>query len=177
MAFITVPQLLDYYDIRVIQQYASDSGTPITANDLPSNTKLLEILGAASEVIAAAALVGARYSPTQLQDLSESTTTGYLLRRLTADIAMAMIVGRRVRGVTEVDKVVPARAWAEQQLDLLRTGTHLFPGTEDLTAPAGLPSQADMMSPNNPNRINTFTVTANRVFPFSCFRRPNGNCC
>lgn len=168
--------MLEVYDDRVLRQYLSDSGTPVVGS-LTTNANLLAALGMASEVVASAALVGARYSTTQLQELADSTTVGFLLRRITADLAMAMIVGRRVRAASDIDKLCPNRAWAEQQLDLLRTGTHLFPGTEDLTAPAGLPSQANMMGINNPNRINTFTVTANRVFPFSCQRQPTGNCC
>ncbi len=103
----------------------------------------------ASEVVAAAALVGERYSPQQLDALAVSTTSGFLLRRIVSDIAMAFIMARRVRAASDLDKITPLKAWAEQQLDLLRTGTHLFPGTEAITAPAGVPSQGSLNGPNN----------------------------
>lgn len=176
MSYITPAQFLRLYDGRNLRDNLSDTGSPVVGS-LDNNDNLLDALAMASEVVAAAALVGERYSTTDLDNLAASTTVGFLLRRITADIAFAMIVARRGRSAADVDRLAPARAWAEQQLDLLRTGTHLFPGTEDTTAPAGLPSQGDLDA--NLNRYNKLTAQARRVFPFSCNRQPrqNGNCC
>lgn len=179
MAFLTVAQFARLYDGRVLRENLSDSGSPIASGDLATNDNLLDILNMASEMISAAALVGKRYTPAQLAALAASNDSGYLLRRLTADLAFALVLARRGRAAADLDRLAPSRAWALQQLDLLRTGTHLFPGIDSGDHPeAGLPSQANLNATTQTNRITTFTAKAGRLFPWSCDRQlpPGGDC-
>jgi hypothetical protein len=171
VAYITVAQFLRLYDSRRVAQLLSDSGIPVVSGDLATNENLIDILAIASEQIAAAVIVGKRYTLQQLEDLAENEDYGFLLRRLVADLAWAGIVSRRGTGATELQRLCPSLNWCEQQLDMLRLGQHIFPGIEDADHPAaGLPSSANINATSNPNRVSKFTDKASRLFPFDCNR-------
>lgn len=177
MAYITVTQFLRLYDNRRVSQLLSDTGTAVASGDLATNNTLLDILEMASEQVAAAALVGERYTTLELSNLSLSSTAGYLLRRLVADLAYTQIIARRGMGAAELDRLCPAKKWCEEQLEMLRNGMHIFPGIDDTHAEAGLPAISDINSLSNPHRVDKFTDKANRLFPFDCNRFPTETDC
>lgn len=177
MAYITAAQFVRVYDSRKIVQELSDSGSPVLEADLDTNANLADILGMASEMVASAALVGKRYTVAQLAALAASSDSGFLLRKLVADLAFAILVGRRGRSAADVDRLCPAHRQALLSLEQLRNGERLFPGiTDGQHAEAGLPGSTDTQSPTNPNRLITFTTKASRLFPFDCRRQLSGNC-
>jgi hypothetical protein len=181
VAYCTAAYFIRNYDNRQLQQNLSDTGTPVSADDLTTNTTLLQLLEEASEMIAAAVEVGKRYTPAQLTALAALESGGYLLKRLTGDLAYGLLMSRRGRAAADVQRLAPMYGYALQTLEQLRTGAHLFPGVPDGTHPeAGLPDVADLNSSTQTARITTFTSTARRMFPFSCDRQPNprnDNCC
>jgi hypothetical protein len=172
MAYITAAQFTRLYDSRRVCQLLADTGTPVAAADLAADETLADLLAVASEQIAAAALVGKRYSVDQLAALAASTTTGFLLRKLTADLAYASLVARRGQGAADLDRLCPAYADALRQLEALRLGATLFPGIpNDTHGDAGLPQTVDLDSPTNTHRITKLTTRAGRLFPSDCDRR------
>lgn len=179
MAYITPSQFLKAYDSRRIRELLSDTGTPVADADVNSNTNLAQILAEASEEVAAAALVGKRYTTSQLESLAASSTTGFMLRRLVADLAVALVVSRRGAAAADIERLCPRHREALRQLEMLRTGAELFPFISDDHAEAGLPATVDLNAQTNTNRITTFTARAARAFPFDCRRtvNPNDNCC
>lgn len=142
-SFLTPDQFILRYDARVIRQRLSDTGTPVT--DLTSNETLLSILGEATEMILSAALQGEEYSEADLQELADSTTAGFLVRRLTADLAMGLLTARRCTSADELNKMCPQWQFANAQLQQIRDGFYLFPRLDgEPNANAGLPRTADL---------------------------------
>lgn len=176
MAYCTVAQFTANYDSRRVCSLLSDSGSPVTVNDLDTNAVLIQLLEEASEEVAAAALVGKRYTTAQLTALGSSTTSGFLLRRLVSDITFALVVSRRGQGAADIERLCPRHREALRQLDLLRSGIEIFPGIDDTHAEAGLPASVNLLSTTNPNRRDTLTTQARRLFPPSCDRVPTGRC-
>jgi hypothetical protein len=170
MAYSTPDQFLLYYDVRRVSQLLSDSGTPVGLVDVPTNAVLLELLSAASEMVAAAALVGKRYTTANLETLADSASAGFLLRKLVIDIAFALLVIRRGQGAADVDRLCPAYSEAQRLLEQLRLGYTLFPGLDDPHAEAGLPAVANLQGSTQTNRITKLTAKAHRIFPFHCDR-------
>jgi hypothetical protein len=171
VALITAAQFLNFYDKRRINQYLSDSGSPLGSGEITDDENLAVILGAASEEVLSAVLVGERYTTDQLEALSLEEETGFLLRRLVADLAYTIIVSRRGQGAADIERLCPRHAEAQKQLDQLRSGWAIFPGIDELLyAEAGQPAIVDTDSINNANRITKLTAKANRMFPFDCRR-------
>jgi len=172
MAYLTAAQFLRKYDERRVRQLLSDSGSP-TAGDLATDDNLSDLLSMASEMIAAAVLVGKRYTLDQLTELATSTSYGFLLRQLTADLAYGLLVARRGTSAADLTRLAPTYALALQQLEMLRNGHCLFPGlSNDQHPDADLPAFTDAKDANNPNRQTFFTDTSYRLFPFSQRRDP-----
>lgn len=179
MAYATPDQFLLYYDVRRVSQLLSDTGTPVSLSDVSSNAVLIELLAAASEMVAAAAFVGKRYTTTDLDNLSVSATAGFLLRKIVIDLTFALLVTRRGQGAADLERLCPAHAEALRLLEQLRQGYTLFPGIDDTHADAGLPSTANLDSNIQLFKFTKFTAKANRLFPFSCDRMQNrdSDCC
>lgn len=108
-------------DLRDLGDLVSDNEIQVGEVALNNNKKLLAALNDASGEIDAALLVGGRYTPEELKNL-----TGYAvfhLIRITCDIAIARILGRRPRDVEQIKARVEM---AEAHLESLRTGANVF---------------------------------------------------
>jgi phage gp36-like protein len=123
-----VDDFLARYDSRAIGQYVADNGVLVSPADLQTNTNLLAILTDASAMLEAAALVGGRYRPADLNNLISSSLVGAgLIKRIVSDLAMGLL--RKRRGMSE-DQPFPAFEDALRQLELLRKGEVIFPFLE-----------------------------------------------
>ena len=174
--YITAAQFLKAYDTRRVRDLLSDSGTPVAANDVATDPNLLQILAEASEEVAAAALVSKRYTTAQLTAMAASSTSGFLLRRLTADLAFSLLVARRGQGAADIERLCPRHREAQRQLEQLRLGVALFPLIDDTHAEAGLPDTVNVDALTNPDRIDKLTAKASRLFPADCSRTRTGRC-
>ena len=130
MAFLTPAQFVKVYDTRRVQQLLSDTGTPVASGDLATDENLLNLLAESTEMILSAVQVGTKYTEDELQDLADSSTSGYLVRRLCADLAYGLLVARRGTSAADMDRLAPNWKFAQFQLQQLREGTLIFPRVE-----------------------------------------------
>lgn len=176
-SFLTPDQFLRAYDGRRIKELLSDTGTPVT--DVTTNENLLAILGEATEMILSAALQGEEYSEADLQELADSATSGFLVRRLTADLAMGLLTARRCTSADQLNKLCPQWQFANVQLQQIRDGFYLFPRLDgEPNANAGLPRTADLRTQiTSPPPQCSWSQTANsRLLPNSPTTNPFGCC-
>lgn len=126
MAYCTAAQMLARYDRRQISKLLSDTGVQVTDANLPTNANLLAILEDASGMIAMAARVGKRYTALQLQAVADSTDdiVASQIIRLTADLAMGLIVLRRPGA--DPKKLAPNYYQAQEILEQLKRGERIF---------------------------------------------------
>jgi phage gp36-like protein len=165
MAFASQTYLLSCYDARICSELISDTGYP--ADVTGDNAVLQQFLDEASEQISAAALVGNRYTHKQLFILSQCTDRGFMLRRLTCDLAFGLIVSRRGRSAGDINKLCPRYTDALQTLEKLQTGLNIFPGIDDLEyETAGTPSNVNLNTPvPGVQSQPLITSFAARIFP------------
>lgn len=136
MASYAAPSdLIVRFDVRTIQDLASDTGTEVDADDLPTDTNVLAALSDASGRMDAAVLVGKLYTTTQLEALTGNSLA--LLKRICCELAMAFLIQRRPERYG-AETLKAARDASEEYLDRLRNGERLF----DIEAAkdAGLPT-------------------------------------
>ncbi len=133
MAYAASTDLTARFDERTIKDLVSDSGEPVA--DLSSDLKAQAALDDASGRIDAAVTVAQHYSPTDLAALTG--TDQAMLKRLTCELAMLFLMGRRQEAWLGNDyERIEKRC--EDQLDRLRKGERLF-GME-VNRNAGLPT-------------------------------------
>lgn len=182
MAFLTATQFTQLYDARRIRDFVSDTDARASAADItnPSTAAgaiVAFILEQASELIVAACSVAKKYTRDQLNGLVTSTTltpSGYLLQRLTADLAFALLVKRRALPAGEVEKLAPAYAEAMSYLESLRRGDRIFFDVTDV-AEAGLPAIQDLTT--QPSALNCPTLMSSQTRIFGCLPGVNTPCC
>ena len=133
MAYAASTDLTARFDERVIADLASDSGEPV--GDLSSDATVEAALDDASGRIDAAVTVAQHYTPTQLAALTGTDLA--LLKRLTCELAMLFLMGRRQESWLGNDYERLEKR-VEDQLDRLRRGERLF-GLE-ANRNAGLPT-------------------------------------
>jgi hypothetical protein len=175
VSFCTAAQFLVAYDTRRIRQLLSDSGTPLTEGEVESSDVLQQLLDEAADLVYASVMVGKRYTADDLTTLAASTTSGFFLRRLNADLAFGLIVARRGVSATDITKLAPMFAAAHNYLNDLRNGILLFPKIDDSRAEAGVPKAADL-STNPYSPVSWVQQTSGRVFPFGSSPSYSGNC-
>ena len=132
MAYATVTQMLERYDARVIGDLVNDDETRDSTAGLATDTALAAALDDASAELEVALLQGGRYSVTDLADNISASSQLYLAR-LTCDIAMGLIYGRRAY-VADNPARDTALDRAEAALELLRSGKHVFNLAANITA-------------------------------------------
>lgn len=144
-AFITVQQFLQRYDWRWVSQNITDTGVPATEASLTdsitpsvSYLRLTAFIEEASEMVMAAAAVGARYS---LSDIE--TYGGSLLIRITSDLVIGAILKRRVRAGSDNEAFTSAYEEALNYLELLRRGERIFYAVPNVPE-AGLPATQNL---------------------------------
>lgn len=122
MAYATAAQFLDRYDARDVGDLVSDEGLQVSPIDLPGHVRLAAVLNDASGDIEAALLVGNRYTPDQLSGLTGNSASH--LQRVTCEIAMAYLLGRRPSINSE--RIEAQEKLRELHLDRLRRGENVF---------------------------------------------------
>ncbi|MCC7424820.1 MAG: DUF1320 family protein [Planctomycetaceae bacterium] len=142
-SYATPAQIIERYDVRDIGQLVADDDTQVAAGDLDDNTVLLAALADASGDIEAALLAGERYTVANLEGLTGNSASK--LVRLTCDIAMAYLYGRRP--AHDPDKLKAFEERAAKQLERLRKGENVFnlaPQKEAGRIDHATPSAADI---------------------------------
>lgn len=89
------------YDVRTVADLLSDTGAPVAAASVATNSVLSSLLQDASADIDAACFRGNRYTPAQLIDLTG--TSAQLLIRLCCDMGLLYLKRRRGRYKADVD--------------------------------------------------------------------------
>lgn len=119
MAYATPEQLVSRFDARVIGQLVDDSGAQI--DTLGANAVVLEALEDASGQIRSAALVGNKYTASDLDTLADNNDS--FLVRLTCHLAYGFLRNRRGVGTEPQPEIVEQ---AENWLALLRLGERIL---------------------------------------------------
>lgn len=122
MAYATPKDLIDRYDANDLGDLATDDGSQVSEAALAKNSKILAALDDASGEVDAALLVGNRYSPVELRDLTGHSRSH--LVRIVCDIAAARMMGRRLG--RDIEKVKLVIELAEGHLERLRRGENVF---------------------------------------------------
>ena len=122
MSYATGEEFVQRYDVRLIGDLVKDDGVQASQTLIPTHPVVLALLGDASGAIDAALLVGNRYTPAQLADLS--ATAASFLRRLTSDLTLIYLKRRRGRFDPEKDGALLKEINAT--LDSLRKGEDLL---------------------------------------------------
>lgn len=147
--FVTNDQFLVRYDWRWVAKNVLDvqygAGTPAAATraqlideSSEAGTVVYECLFEASEMVVAAAAVGARYTVVELLEAG-----GRLLTRIVSDIGIGLILKRRGRAITDEKELSGPYGEAMAYLEQLRRGERIFFMVEDVPE-AGLPDTASM---------------------------------
>ena len=121
MSYASPNDLIERYDARILGDLCQDEGERIT--DVPMlllSTKLLTALSDASGMVNSAALVGKRYTSTQLTNMIGDA--GGFIKRLTCDLAFAFLRQRRGYDVEQF----PTIQESFNYLDRLRLGERVF---------------------------------------------------
>lgn len=122
MAYASSTDMTARFDSREIGDLLSDSGTPVDEGDFGDNSKLTAILDDASGEIDAALLVANRYLPADLSGLTGNSLAH--LKRITCEIAMRLLLGRRPAYNPELLESMEKRV--NGLLDRLRKGENVF---------------------------------------------------
>lgn len=122
MAYATVAQLLERYDLRTIGDLAADNNTQVSSGALPTDPNVLAALNDASGEIDSALLVGGMYTPAQLEALAGNSQ--FKLVRLCCRIAIVFIHERR--HLLEADELEKYEKINNDALARLRKGENLF---------------------------------------------------
>ena len=126
--YITVAEFSESYDSRLLAQLGSDTGVPGLVNE--SNSILLNAIEQASGNIEAAALVGGRYTSTDLVALVAEDD--WHLKSVTAALAIGHLYDRR--GGLMPDTILRKVRAAHDFLAKLREGIQIFPESESAAA-------------------------------------------
>lgn len=165
-SYCSASDLFVYHDSNQCADYLrqGNDARPSLLEMLDSTTtvgaRLLRFLLAGSGRIEAVCLIGRRYVPLDLQELTGASLE--MLKKLNADLSFWQLAQRRNPGTAD-PKTVPGALEALEMLKALRDGETVF-GFEE-TADAGLPDVIQAI----PDRLLTPNTVkrARRVFPRS----------
>lgn len=168
MAYATASDMTARYDARLIGDLLADDGTRVASGSISGNANLTAALDDASGEIEAALLMGGRYTTAQLSALTGNSAKH--LVRITCDIAMAFLWGRRGAAAgAKAEQRAGAEAIANGHLERLRKGETIFDvdGLVDAANPTiDGPSTATLTN------LNLISRRTRRYFPAQ--RLPNG---
>jgi len=171
MAFITATEFLNQRDKRRVADFCSDTGVPIPASSLTTNTILLQMLEEGAGVIVMACRLGERYSLEDLHTLAASTDySGSALKRLNGDLSYCYLMARRGLSEEETAQLSALKGEAMATIDQLRLGERIFDigGAPDAGLPEkvvlGIDSQID----------GTAIATKTRLWGRTSFTNPWG---
>ena len=157
LVFITNEEFLVRYDWRWVAknmldaQYGTSNKSVSTYDNLvdplseEGGTTLATLINEASELVMAAAAVGARYSVDDLLIVPDATPPrpggGALLQRIVSDLTMGLILKRRARATEDTTQLFQPYAEALEYIEQLRRGERIF-FMVPLVPEAGLPEAA-----------------------------------
>jgi hypothetical protein len=157
--FCTPSQMMSFYDVNLMGQLCSDSGTPITVAALPSNTNFLNAIQGAAGDLELACVTGGRYLPSDLTNLANSGSNGsFILAKLNASLAFQTL--RERRGYYDHSEW-PDLERAQETLEKLRLGERCLPFVESEAAGDGTQQP---MGWNSQRKIPLATQVARRFF-------------
>lgn len=119
-SYCSPAQFLEVVDNTILGDLVMDDGTRATPTALLTNTKLQFALNAASGELEMAALVGERYSPSDLQALTG--VMAYRLQELVAWLALGKLMGRRNPAIEKYPEIEDAQF----ALQAIREGVRIF---------------------------------------------------
>lgn len=124
--FVSVSQFLQRVDSRWVGMNLLDDGTRATAVQMTNvNTTagatLYALLQDASEELMAAAAVGARYTEDEIR-----TYGGNLVLSIVSGLALGPVLERRVRAVTDTQRLSAMYDRAASRVEELRKGERIF---------------------------------------------------
>lgn len=126
MAYITVADLLDRFDVRTVCEFASDDedGVPLSPGALATDSKVIAALDDASAKVDAALQYGRRYERSILTALvtNADRQKGSLIRRVVADLTMAGLLSRRLAPADDMARLIPTLAESREWLGRLHNG-------------------------------------------------------
>jgi len=130
-SYLTITELREQYDLRLLQQLGSDSGAPLSG-DPPTDSSgiLANAIERGSSDVESHALRGGRYTATELVDLA--TADDWTLKSLVADLAMGHLFMRR--GGTAPPAIENRIEQAKRDLEDLRDGREIFNSAPHQTA-------------------------------------------
>lgn len=134
MAYANSDDLKARYDARTIGDLASDTGVRVEVADFALDTNIIAALADASGEIETALVVARRYKVSDLTGLAGNSLAK--LKRITCEIAMACLLGRRPAFDPELLEKFEEKAM--KSLDKLAKGENVF-NLEDQKG-AGLPT-------------------------------------
>lgn len=117
-------EFIERFDQRLIADWLSDDGTPVSTGSLSSNARLTTLLKQASGRLEASCALGERYKPADLQALTGNARE--FLVGLVASIAFGAIAQRR----GQYEQAPPQVKEAEEVLEQLKSGALIFPTVE-----------------------------------------------
>ena len=131
---ITVQDLLDRFDQRLVADLAADEGMPPPVSALADHPRVVAALQDAIGEVRSAILQGRRYQWEELENLDAADKA--FLKRLVCTRAMLNLAAARVNVYGE-ENYRAAQEWVEEKLAQLARGDRIFatPSAQD----AGLP--------------------------------------
>jgi phage gp36-like protein len=167
MALASGSDLVQRFDIRLIGDLATDSGSTLPEDEVAAHPNVAAALEDAMGEMVVALLVGGKYTEAELLGL-----TGYSLahaRRINCDIAMALLVKRRP--IVEEERASEIAKQSREHLKQLREGANVF----------GIPANVDSgnlslasMSTVDITNLNLLPERMGRYFPDTGQRMPRG---
>lgn len=155
MAYATVADLLERYDVRAVCEFASDdpAGIPISVGNLATTGTVIAAFDDASSMIDAACQYGKRYLRADLVALvaNADRQKGSLIRRVTCDLVMMVLVSRRLAPGKDVDALIPMLKASQEWLARLHNGDMVL--DIDTALNATLPTGVTGPVANDPNRM------------------------
>jgi phage gp36-like protein len=165
--YASAADMSDRFDARTLGQLCSDSNVPIglvngqvvatTLATIAASSPMQSALMTASGQIESACLVGGRYSAEDLLAL-ESTASGMLLRQLTCDLAMMLLIRRRPNYKVPVPE---SYTQSQEFMQLLAAGERIF-GLQDPVSAGTLVD--DRMSPIDFRERGEISARASPLF-------------
>ncbi len=155
-------QFLFHYDVRSVCELLSDTGTPVSQDDVEADEKLTAILAEASGEVESAACLGQRYVIDETRnDLAALTgNSAAFLAGMVAHLAMYSLWCRRPAMMMNVEPP-PLFKKAEKFLEQLRLGERVF-GILEAHKAAKLEAGADTAA--DVEARNGLVVEAGRLF-------------
>ncbi len=166
MAYATGSDLVAYYDINTVGDLVTDDRSTLSRIDIINHENATKALSSASGEVNVNLQAGGMYTTTQLAALTGDALEH--LKRITCDVAMAILVRRRISKIgQELAKGI--LDLAEKHLDSLRNGVNIFglPGQVDDSLPTvgGLTSLGYQNLNLLPDRMVPFFPTRSQRLP------------